>query len=104
MFEATDTAWAPWFIARSDNKRQARLNIIAHLLSSIPYKKVPRGDVKLPKRNVARSKPLSASLKSFRRQTYESGPAHNEKEFALRRVRMRKSEPVPLTSSSFRAA
>ncbi len=36
MFEATDTPWAPWFIARSDNKRQARLNIITHLLSSIP--------------------------------------------------------------------
>ena len=63
MFQATDTAWAPWFIARSDNKRQARLNIISHLLSSIPYKKVPRGDVKLPKRNVARSKPLRNSLR-----------------------------------------
>lgn len=63
MFQATDTEWAPWFIARSDNKRQARLNIIAHLLSSIPYKKVPRGDVKLPKRTVARSKPLHDSLK-----------------------------------------
>ena len=63
MFQGTDTAWAPWFIARSDNKRQARLNIIAHLLSSIPYKKVPRGDVKLPKRSVARSKPLRDSLR-----------------------------------------
>ena len=63
MFQATDTAWAPWFIARSDNKRQARLNIIAHLLSSIPYKKVPRGNIKLPKRNVARSKPLRDSLR-----------------------------------------
>jgi len=63
MFEATDTAWAPWYIARSDNKRQARLNIISHLLSSIPYKKVPAGAVKLPKRKVARSKPLSDSLR-----------------------------------------
>src|SRR6476620_9392132 len=63
MFQTTDTAWAPWFIARSDDKRQARLNIITHLLSSIPYKKVPRGDVKLPKRNVARSKPLRAPLR-----------------------------------------
>ena len=63
MFEATDTAWAPWYIARSDNKRQARLNIISHLLSSIPYKKVPTGAVKLPKRKVARSKPLSDSLR-----------------------------------------
>jgi polyphosphate kinase 2 len=63
MFQATDTAWAPWYIARSDNKRQARLNIITHLLSSIPYKKVPRGNVKLPKRDVARSKPLRPSLR-----------------------------------------
>ena len=63
MFKATSSAWAPWFIARSDNKRQARLNIIAHLLSSIPYKKVPRGKVRLPKRKIARSRPLSASLK-----------------------------------------
>jgi polyphosphate kinase len=63
MFQATDTVWAPWFIARSDDKRQARLNIIAHLLSSIPYKKVPRGDIKLPKRKIARSKPLRASLR-----------------------------------------
>jgi polyphosphate kinase len=63
MFQATDTAWAPWFIARSDNKRQARLNIIAHPLSSIRYKKVPRGNVKLPKRKVARSKPLRDALR-----------------------------------------
>jgi polyphosphate kinase 2 len=63
MFQTTDTAWAPWFIARSDNKRQARLNIIAHLLSSIPYKKVPGGNIKLPKRKVARSKPLRDSLR-----------------------------------------
>ena len=63
MFQATDTAWAPWFIALSDNKRQAQLNIIAHMLSNIPYKKVTRGNVKLPKRNVARSKPLRASLR-----------------------------------------
>jgi polyphosphate kinase len=63
MFQATDTAWAPWFVARSDNKRQARLNIIAHLLSSIPYKKVQRGNVKLPKRKITPSKPLRDSLR-----------------------------------------
>lgn len=63
MFKATSSAWAPWFIARSDNKRQARLNIIAHLLSRIPYKKVPRGNVKLPRRKITRDRPLSASLK-----------------------------------------
>jgi polyphosphate kinase 2 len=53
MFAKTDTKWAPWFVARSDDKRRARLNIIRHLLASIPYKKVPREKVKLP----ARQKP-----------------------------------------------
>ena len=50
MFQATDTSWAPWHVAHSDNKRRARLNIIAHLLSLIPYKPVPREKIKLPKR------------------------------------------------------
>jgi polyphosphate kinase 2 len=50
MFAATDTAWAPWFVARSDNKKRARLNIISHLLSRIPYEALPREKVKLPKR------------------------------------------------------
>jgi polyphosphate kinase len=53
MILATDTAWAPWFVVRSDDKRRARLNIISHLLSKIPYKKVPHEKVKLPKRHVA---------------------------------------------------
>ncbi len=56
MFLATDTAWAPWYVARSDDKRRARLNIISHLLSNIPYKKVPHEKVKLPKRHVAVSR------------------------------------------------
>lgn len=50
MILATDTSWAPWFVALSDDKRKARLNIITHLLSLIPYKDVPRPKVKLPKR------------------------------------------------------
>jgi polyphosphate kinase 2 len=37
MFKATDTEWAPWFVARSDDKKRVRLNIIKHILSSIPY-------------------------------------------------------------------
>jgi polyphosphate kinase 2 len=56
MFNATDTAWAPWYVAKSDDKRRARLNIIRHLLSKIPYEKVPREKVKLPKRSVAKQK------------------------------------------------
>jgi len=53
MFLATDTAWAPWYVARSDDKRCARLNVISHLLSKIPYKNVPHEKVKLPKRHVS---------------------------------------------------
>ncbi len=54
MFEATDTEWAPWFVARSDDKKKARLNIIAHLLGRIPYKDLPSEKVKLPKRQKQR--------------------------------------------------
>jgi polyphosphate kinase len=50
MFTASDTSWAPWYVVRSDNKRRARLNVISHLLSRIPYEEVPRAKVKLPKR------------------------------------------------------
>ena len=50
MFLATDTSWAPWYVAHSDNKKRARLNILTHLLSKIPYEEVPRPEVKLPKR------------------------------------------------------
>ncbi|MFN3625493.1 MAG: polyphosphate kinase 2 [Hyphomicrobium sp.] len=53
MFRATDTAWAPWYIARSDDKRRARLNVLTHLLSQIPYRDVPHEKVKLPKRHVS---------------------------------------------------
>jgi polyphosphate kinase 2 len=49
MLEATDTAWAPWFVVKSDDKKRARLNVIAHLLSRIPYKKLPSGAEPLPK-------------------------------------------------------
>jgi polyphosphate kinase len=50
MFAATDTAWAPWFVARTDDKRRGRLNIISHLLSQVPYKPLVHRDVVLPKR------------------------------------------------------
>src|SRR5688572_29852574 len=51
MFKATDTGFAPWYIVRSDDKRTARLNTIAHLLSVIPHKKLPEVKVKLPNRS-----------------------------------------------------
>lgn len=50
MFAATDTEVAPWFVARSDDKKRARLNIIRHLLSRIPYEELPRERIALPKR------------------------------------------------------
>jgi polyphosphate kinase 2 len=53
MFAATDTDFAPWHVARTNDKRRGRLNIITHLLDSIPYKKAPREKVKLPKRGKA---------------------------------------------------
>ena len=53
MFTATDTGFAPWYVADSDDKKRARLNIISHLLSKIPYKQGRRQKVRLP----ARQKP-----------------------------------------------
>ncbi|WP_083680205.1 MULTISPECIES: polyphosphate kinase 2 [unclassified Pseudonocardia] len=51
MFAATDTAWAPWYVAHSDDKRRARLNVITHLLDRVPYEHVPRKKVHLPERD-----------------------------------------------------
>jgi polyphosphate kinase 2 len=50
MFEATDSEVAPWYVAHSDDKRRARLNIISHMLSHIPYQALPRAKIELPKR------------------------------------------------------
>jgi polyphosphate kinase 2 len=51
MLEATDTKHAPWHLIHSDDKRRARLNVIAHILKTIPYKKIARDKVMLPKRS-----------------------------------------------------
>ena len=51
MLKKTDTRIAPWYIVRSDDKKTARLNTIAHLLSVIPHKKLTEKKVKLPKRS-----------------------------------------------------
>jgi polyphosphate kinase 2 len=66
MLKATDTKFAPWYILRSDDKRRARLNCISHLLSMIPYQKVPRGKVKLPGRSKKRAYDDEATLKGRR--------------------------------------
>ena len=50
MFVATDTGYAPWYVARTDDKRRGRLNIIRHILKHIPYEEIPRDKVEFPKR------------------------------------------------------
>jgi len=51
MFEATNSKHAPWYVIRSDDKRRARLNCIAHLLETIPFERIRQDRVKLPKRS-----------------------------------------------------
>ena len=58
MIEATHMSWAPWHIVPADNKRRARLNLIRHLLDSIPYEKV---DIELPKMLKAQRRPKDAT-------------------------------------------
>lgn len=50
MFAASDTPWAPWFVANSEHKNRVRLNVIRHILGRIPYEKTPREKAELPKR------------------------------------------------------
>ncbi|MNF16483.1 Polyphosphate kinase 2 [compost metagenome] len=51
MFAATDSSWAPWYMAPSEDKRRVRLNIISHLLKQVPYKDITHEQqIKLPKR------------------------------------------------------
>ncbi len=52
MFAATDTPWAPWHVARSEDKKRVRLNVISHLLAHVPYKDVKREKIRLPKRRI----------------------------------------------------
>jgi len=50
MFAASDSPHAPWYVVPSDDKRRARLNVIHHLLSTVPYKSMPGEKIKFPKR------------------------------------------------------
>jgi len=51
MLAVTDTTWAPWYLAHTDDKKRARLNIITHLLGQVPYEPTPRKTVTLPNRD-----------------------------------------------------
>ena len=66
MLKHTDSKNAPWFIVRSDDKRSGRLNCIAHILKTIPYKKIHRAKVKLPKRSKKGAYDDQAPLKGRR--------------------------------------
>lgn len=66
MLEASDSKHAPWHLVRSDDKRKARLNCISHFLSMIPYRKVPRERVKLPKRSDKHSYNDQKSIKNHK--------------------------------------
>ena len=63
MLKMTDSKHAPWYIVRSDDKRRARLNCIAHILSQIPFKKVARPKIKVPKRTSKQKYDDQATLK-----------------------------------------
>lgn len=63
MLAATDTKHAPWHLVLSDDKKRARLNLIAHFLKLVPYKRLPREKVKLPKRSMKGSYDDVATLK-----------------------------------------
>lgn len=63
MFAATDTEWAPWYVARSENKRRVRLNVISHILSQVPWKHKDAEKVVLPKRKIGRYTPIDHPFK-----------------------------------------
>ena len=63
MFQETDTPYAPWYVARSEDKKRVRLNVISHLLASVPYKKLPQKKVELTKRKIGAYKAVDYPFK-----------------------------------------
>jgi polyphosphate kinase 2 len=63
MFQATDTPWAPWFVAKSEDKKKLRLNLISHLLAHIPYEELPQEKPKLGKRKIGKYQPVDFPFK-----------------------------------------
>jgi polyphosphate kinase 2 len=63
MFAATDSSWAPWFVARSEDKKRVRLNVISHLLKHVPYEAIPAKKVELPKRKIGGYKAVDIPFK-----------------------------------------
>ena len=63
MFATTDTETQPWFVARSEDKKRVRLNVISHLLAHVPYKAIKSPKVKLPKRKIGRYEAIDYPFK-----------------------------------------
>jgi polyphosphate kinase 2 (PPK2 family) len=63
MFAATDTSWAPWYVANSEDKQRVRLNVISHLLQHIPYKTIKTPKVELDERKIGRYKAVDYPFK-----------------------------------------
>ena len=71
MVATTDTPYAPWYVVKADNKKRARLNCIAHLLSKIPYKEVPFEPPSMPKlKKKPDGAPKAPMFKNFVPETY----------------------------------
>jgi polyphosphate kinase 2 len=70
MFVHTDTSESPWYVVEADDKRSARINMIAHLLSTIPYEQVRPAALDLPAR------PAAMSYARPPRELYRSVPDH----------------------------
>ena len=63
MFAHTDNPWAPWYVARSEDKKRVRLNLISHLLEHVPHEDMKRERVELPKRKIGRYKAVDYPFK-----------------------------------------
>jgi hypothetical protein len=66
MLDATDTDFAPWYIVRSDDKKRARLDLISHFLSLIPYEAPPPTKIELPRRSKKHAYDDIATMKDRR--------------------------------------
>jgi polyphosphate kinase len=65
MFAATDTSWAPWYVARSEDKKRVRLNVISHLLKHVPHEKLRQPKVELGKRKIGRYQAIDYPFKQI---------------------------------------
>ena len=63
MFKASDTPWGPWYVARAEDKKRLRLNLISHLLDHIPYEELPQKKARLGKREIGKYKAVNYPFK-----------------------------------------